>query len=480
MIGGAINDTKIDTCVMIVVSCECLLRNEANCPVQRDGNQLRVLSFCTMSAHFPTTDRSWSDAMLRFRFAGQCTLLIACIGWVGWFFPFDDLLDRSGTPLGGDFIMLKVAGEVVADGAVESLYDDQQNQLRSSEMIAGLDPQESWPYRYPPTVAACMAPLAGLPFAMSFAIFFSMQCALLVISLTALYQQSSLLRRYSGWLWAIAGAPIVVEVLVGGQSSLLALACLLVAVRLLLRYQTGYDALAGGVLALALYKPNVLGLLIVGLLVYRPRILLGFLPVAICGVLIAVQTCGYRCLLEYVQLGSQLASSQWSLETPFWKVHGLAPFFQYALPLHGKLLCAVVGLACSLALAWGLRRRKLSLAGGVSLLLVCNSLFNPYVPIYDLVLLIVALVLACEAPEFAHGWLCPTWLRTEWLLQGLAAGLFVGPHLSQLVAPSLGWQPFPLGLLALLLWGLIQAYQAACSPELRLSATNSVSCPLVQ
>ena len=248
--------------------------------------------------------------MLRFRFAGQCTLLIACIGWGAWFYPFDDLLDRSGTPLGGDFIMLKVAGQVVAERAVETLYDDQQNQLRSSAMIARLDPQESWPFRYPPTVAACMAPLARLPFAPSFAIFFSIQCGLLAVSLALLHRQSSPLRSYRGWLWAIAGAPIVIEVLIGGQSSLLALTCLVSAIALLRHSQQRFDALAGGVLALALYKPNVLGLLIVGLLIYRPRMILGFMPVAICGALVAIKICGYRCMLEYLQLGTQLASSQ--------------------------------------------------------------------------------------------------------------------------------------------------------------------------
>lgn len=394
--------------------------------------------------------------MLRFRFGGLCTLLLATIGWGLWFYPYDDQLDRSGTPLGGDFIMLYVAGQVVADGAVDTLYNDQLNQMRSAALIHGLNPLESWPYRYPPTVAACMAPLSSLPFAKAFAIFFFIQCSLLAISLTLLYRSSHSLHRYRGWLWAIAGSPIVMEVMIGGQSSLLALTCLVIATALLRQPHPRYDGLAGAVLALALYKPNVLGLLIIGLLAYRPRMLLGFIPVTLAGLLISVKLCGFDCLMQYLYLGSQLASSQWSLETPFWKVHGLAPFFQHASPMHGKLLCALVGITFSLAIAWTLRRRQLSLPAGLSLLIGLNALFNPYVPIYDLVLLIVALTLACEADEFSQGW-----TRNPRLLQSVAAGLFIGPHLSQLVAPQLGWQPFPIGLLLLILFGLFWAIRSA-------------------
>jgi len=52
-----------------------------------------------------------------------CAILIVFVlGWLGRFYLFDDLLDRSGTPLGADFSMFYVAGQVVFDGAGDQLY----------------------------------------------------------------------------------------------------------------------------------------------------------------------------------------------------------------------------------------------------------------------------------------------------------------------------------------------------------------------
>ena len=378
--------------------------------------------------------------MLRFRFAGQVTAAMVLAGWLAWFFPFDDLVDRSGTPLGGDYVMLYVAGRAVSDGAADTLYDDAKNQQRSSRLFAGLDPQESWPYRYPPTVAAAMVPLSQLPFAWSFALFIAIQVSLLSLSLCWLHADYSVLQGRAGWLWALVGSPLVLESLIGGQSSLLALACIVGFMHYLRR---GKYAVAGMLLALTLYKPNVAVLLVIAALVARPRLLSGFLPTLTVGGIVAVWTAGTAGVWQYLLLGSQLASSPWSLETPFWKVHGLAPLFQWALPAQGKLACALAGFLLSLVVAWMWRTRRLPELLSVALLLCGNSLFNPYVPIYDLVLLELSLLLVCQAAYSGQ-----LKLKSISIFQCAAALLFVGPHLSQTLARTLSFNPFPLVLLA--------------------------------
>lgn len=399
-----------------------------------------------------------TEAMLRFRFAGQVTATLVLVGWLSWFFPFDDLVDRSGTPLGGDYVMLYVAGQVVADGAASELYDDAKNQVRSSRLFAGMDPLESWPYRYPPTVAAAMVPLSLMPIGWSFALFVVIQLSLLAVTLWLLQQNYSIFQQRAAWLWAMAGSPLVLESLIGGQSSLFGLACIVGCLHFLRRDN---ELMAGILLALTLYKPNVAALLIVAALIVRPGLWLGFLPTVAVGLAVALWTAGISGLLQYLQLASQLASTQWSLETPFWKVHGLSPYLQWILPEHGKLACAAVGITISLAIATGWKCGRLPELLAVALLLCCNALFNPYVPIYDLVLLELALVLVCQAAY--QGALH---LHSALALQWAVGLLFAGPHLSQALARSLGCQLFPLFLSGAVL--------ATICYELRLRAKESI------
>lgn len=410
-----------------------------------------------MTISSSTDDRlQWDRANARFRFAGRVSLLVFLVAWVAWFYPFDNLVDRSGTPLGGDYVMLYVAGQTIAMGQAESLYHDARNQQRSAALFPSMDSNQCWPFRYPPTVAACMAPLSQLPYQWSFAIFFCMQLGLLGINSSLLSRDYECIQEYSGWLWAIVGSPLIIETLIGGQASLIALSCVLGFAHF---YRKHDDTMAGVMLALTLYKPNVLALFILGCLVVRPRLLRGFLPVLGMGIVVALLTSGPAGLAEYLRLGTQLASSTWSLETPYWKVHGLAPYFQALIPEFGKFICFAIGVGLSSLIAAMWRSGRWSANPSMAWLLCINSLFNPYVPIYDLVLLIPAAVFACEAAWTKH------WPAQRPLaFQAIAAALFFGPHLSQALAMLIGWQLFPLVTLAVLTtivgtrrssWGLI-------------------------
>ena len=71
----------------------------------------------------PPTHAENHDFNSRLRFMGCATLLILVVGWVGWFSPFDDLLDRSGTPLGADYAMFYVAEALLSQSAFKCLLD---------------------------------------------------------------------------------------------------------------------------------------------------------------------------------------------------------------------------------------------------------------------------------------------------------------------------------------------------------------------
>ena len=383
----------------------------------------------------------WEEGRLRFRFAGIVTILLACFGWAAWFYPFDDLVDRSGKPLGGDFVMLYVAGQAFAEGS--PLYDDALNQKRSAALFPAMDPHESWPYRYPPTVAAVASLFARLPFATSFIAFCFIQIVLLGVSLWLLLP---LLRTQSkkqndlsivankSWLLALLGCPIVLECILGGQCSLLALTCVSLFLHL---HHRGYSFFAGCVLAIALYKPNVLGLFIVGILVAYPRYTIGFAVTAIVGLATTCWLAGIDSLQNYIQLAFQLSQGAWGLETPYWKVHGFAPTFQSLLPAHGKLTAGLLGLALSICIAVRHRKQKLDWDATVASLLVVNAIFNPYIPIYDLVLLIPATIYTVRHLRNSESNINPI------AAQLMLASLWLGPHISQAASIALGFQIFP-------------------------------------
>jgi len=422
-----------------------------------------------VSPNESSTIHEWTEAALRFRAAGMAVLVLACVGWLLWFTPFDDLLDRSGTPLGGDFVMLYVAGQVVASGQSQELYDDQLNQRRSNALFPGMDPTYTWPFRYPPTVAAVMAPFSRLPFTTAWAMFMALQVGLLLSVVGWMGRNLKSLQAQSYWLWGVAGCPVVIETIVGGQSSLIALACVVGTVHFM---QLRRFVLAGAILALACYKPNVLALFMVGCVIAHPRLLRGLIPTALMGVVVAISSCGVERLGQYLSLTIELASTTWTLETPMAKVQGLAPFFQAAWPAHGKLLCLLLGLLASVCIAVHWRRKRVDERLALGLLLAINALFNPYVPIYDLVLLIAALALGAEASWSAVGVdsVSAAARSTTTLavsprdFQWLAGWLFIGPHLSQGLVPLLGWQVFPIVLVAMLAAICIAPKHVAVAP----------------
>lgn len=398
-----------------------------------------------------------ADALRTLSIGARTVIVLFAISWLMWFAPFNDLLDRSGTPLGGDYVMLYVAGQTLADADASNLYNDQANQVRSSALFSAMNPDASWPYRYPPFTAWLMQPLSQVPFATSFAAFF------LLCASSVTFAVKRLVREFTPegtdarklLLWSAVGWPLVGEALIGGQSSPLALG-LVVAAAFALKQRR--DILGGALLGLCIYKPNLVGMIVIGTLVARPRAFWGMLSVAIPAGLISVYAAGTEGVTRYVELASSLATSQWQLETPFWKVHGLAPLIDGVVPGRGKLLAFVTGIPLAAWLGWKWRRAEGNRFWLIfAAILTANSLFNPYVPIYDMLLLLPALLVT------------GVWFVTrhrdnlETAMPGLAALVvlaFAGPHISQAVAPGLGWQLFPLILIGLL---IVQLQQVRCS-----------------
>src|SRR5688572_8336785 len=127
--------------------------------------------------------RSEPSSLALGRFLGPVTGTLFLLLWVASFYPYNDWLDSQGTPLGGDYVMFYLGGQIVADGHAERLYDQQEHCQRLRQLFPSLGDGDLLPYRYPPYVAAAFTPLAQLPFAWSFALFAMISTALWVSSL---------------------------------------------------------------------------------------------------------------------------------------------------------------------------------------------------------------------------------------------------------------------------------------------------------
>ena len=394
-----------------------------------------------------------------------CAMGFVCLtGSIGWFWPFDDLLDRQGTPLGADFSMFYTTGRLVSDGSTEKLYDQQTHQERLHQLFPGLAPSFCLPFRYPPAVALLLAPLSRFPYPVAWGGFTLLSCVAYAVSLYLISHLGD------GWrstgIWTCLGWPVAWEVLIGGQASMLALAIAVIAIHCLTRDRL---VLAGAVLALSAYKPNVLACFAIGIAMRYPRVLLGAIPVLVA---FAGLSClaGTERLAEYLQLTLNLSSGTWDVETPFWKAHSLAPFLETVIPGHGRLVTVIAGMtaAALIAIAW--RRADADVESpsqaqsfSLAALLAVNAVLNPYTPIYDLILLAPAGWLVARGFETARGRTAVSATAAQcWL-----AVLFFGPHLSQALARPLGLQVFPLALSLLCMWVI---YSSQVLPRARCRA----------
>jgi hypothetical protein len=315
------------------------------------------------------------------------------------------------------------------------------HQERLHHLFPGIDPQFALPYRYPPIVALLMAPLASLPYRRIHVHGLASAWAGLRLLIRETVQLSRVDRRLC--YLALFACPVVLETWIGGQASLFAF--LIVCAGIVLMQRERY-AWAGAVWALAAYKPNVLLLVVIGCILFRPRVLWGLVPVGAIMFAATWWTVGWEGIVAYVELTLQLAGRPWDVETPFWKVHGIAQWLTLLIGGQARLVSLMLGFLATIAIVWRWRRTDNSSASLLpyALLITVNALANPYTPIYDLTLLFAGLVLM--APTLATTGRYP-FARHCVAWQAAIAAIYFGPHLSQLIAKSCGLQFFPLLLL---------------------------------
>lgn len=404
---------------------------------------------CSNSAPLPQGTQLAAAAVRAQRLAILCLPIALLALWISVLLAGNGRVDGLGNPIGGDFAMFYVAGQMAQRGEWAQLYDETLQQQRLLELIPSLPADTYLPYRYPPLVAILASPLTALPYLPAFGVFGLVSLSLWLGSIRLAVGKK--LRDWSAdggtAVLAIACAPVAMQTLIDGQASLMWFA---IAAGCWWCLQRERYAMAGCILALAACKPNVMLLLSVALCVRYPRLLLGLIPTGLAMFAVSIAVAGFEPLAAYVELGRQLAWKPWSVETPYWKVQSLLSWTEPLLGTAARRFNMLTGLLAAIAVGIGWRRQRSSSptdAMALCLALVVNALFNPYTPVYDLTLLCLGLLACCAAAESRGG--LGQWLRRR-DVQCTAALVLLGPILSQGLAKlaECPLQLMPLGLLA--------------------------------
>jgi hypothetical protein len=282
-----------------------------------------------------------------------------------------------------------------------------------------------------PFIASLFRPFALLPYAWAYVAWLGFSAGLYIAALALLFRTMGLNAedRKTGFLLALSSTPFLFETWIGGQMSVVVFAIWVVFFWCL---ENDRRVLAGFVLALCLFKPTLVALpglmLVVG---RRWRVVGGFAAGGIAMALLSVATVGLdgcRAWLRALAMNPNIApkpGEAWHLA----KYVDMLAFFHLLLGSQAGLVAALSISVAVVAVGWlgrawwrsdrsspaGPRTDRRLWAATLCLTLVVN----PYVPIYDAILVAIAVALVASDRNTLAGWLLPLYL-VPWVTQSFA------------------------------------------------------------
>ncbi|HJL05773.1 MAG TPA: glycosyltransferase family 87 protein [Polyangiaceae bacterium LLY-WYZ-15_(1-7)] len=194
-----------------------------------------------------------------FALAATCFFSIIVPKAVG---PWDGLYDHTGTALGADFVAFYAGGTMVRRGEASELYDVYE-EIELQYAIVGEDPEGGGAFFLnPPPYALLMVPIAALPYVPAVALWWVLGLALLVASTLHVVRAvnpdaAAPIRPRHALLFALGFVPTQIAFAIG-QNTFLSLALSAFA----------FVALRSG--------REVLGGALVGAMILKPQLALGF------------------------------------------------------------------------------------------------------------------------------------------------------------------------------------------------------------
>ncbi len=330
-----------------------------------------------------------------------------------------------GRPLGGDFVEFYTIGKILNHYPPARIYDLRLAVALQHVALPSMPETQMLVFGQAPFIASLFRPFALLPYAWAYVAWLGFSASLFIAALALLFRTLGLSAadRKTGFLLALSSTPFLFETWIGGQMSVVVFAIWALFFWCL---EGNRRMPAGFVLAFCLFKPTLVALPVLMLLLGRRwRVLGGFTVGGLTMALLSIATVGLdgcRAWLSALAMnGNKVAASGevWHLAK---YVDVLA--FNHLLFAHWPAVADVTALAASLiavsclGLAWwrsnGEADRPLWAAT------LCFTLVvNPYAPIYDAILAVAAVALVAASGQALARWILLLYM-VPWVTQSFA------------------------------------------------------------
>jgi hypothetical protein len=338
-------------------------------------------------------------------------------------------LGWNGHIKGEDYAHFYTLGRLVADGRTDLLYDTSGQSTYLTHAIPGAPPTFFIPV-YGPQVALGFLPLGAIPYLPSLILWSAITIAVFwACCLATLRGCSNLAWCRRDVLILIAASPALWQLVLHGQNSIVAMASLTAGGMLLQRRR---DLAAGAALGILFYKPQLaLAVGAVMLVTGRWRVILGMAATTIVQLAIAWLAFGGETLIVYARMIQQLPSLTYLLEPKLYLMHSFRAFFAMLPGFSGYAVPIAIALSL-FALARIIRHWRSGHDDRVSFaaLLIGTVLISPHTSVYDLVIVVPALMLVADAWIGAG---VPTSWSWRWIALAAAYVLPVWPTASKML-----------------------------------------------
>ncbi|HEX5228679.1 MAG TPA: glycosyltransferase family 87 protein [Bryobacteraceae bacterium] len=358
-----------------------------------------------------------------------------------------------GRPLGGDFVEFYTVGNLLNHYAPERVYDLRLAASLQHATLPTMPETQMLVFAHTPFIATLFQPFALLSYTWAYVAWLAFSAGLYALALALLFRTLGFgpLDRKTGFLLAFSATPFLFETWIGGQMSVVVF---FIWVLFFYCLENKRPILGGFVFSLCLFKPTLVAVPVLMLILGRRwRVVAGFAAGAAAMALLSLQTVGLagcRAWIGTLAMNGNTAAKAgeaWHLA----KYLDILAFSHLVLA-HWPLAADIAAVAISLIAlaflgsAWWrsdpAQANRLLWAATLCFVLV----FNAYTPIYDAILLVLAVVLAASVRQISPGWLLALYLL-PWVSQSFAELLHVQALTLALAAfgfAMLGKAGFPL------------------------------------
>jgi hypothetical protein len=323
-------------------------------------------------------------------------VLCVCLAFI---FTFDistsGMRDRAGQVKGTDFVEFYVWGSLARSGRSVDFYDPSVHAAEAVRLVPE-SATSSYPPVYGPQIALLFAPFASLPYLWALLIWTLVTVSIYMICCAAFWRECAHLR--DDWptvLILACGNPAFFNLILHGQTSALALACVTAAFVALGRDRRVLAGVAIGMLA---YKPQ-LGLVAACVFVVNKewRVVAGAIAGALAQLGIAWWCYGTAVMLAYAHTVSGLGAMSALLAVKRYQMHSLFAFWKLLLPwgywAAGLYAPTAIAMTAAAVIIW---RARAPLPVRFSFLLLASALVSPHLYVYDLVIVGPALLMSTD------------------------------------------------------------------------------------